>query len=84
MGDDELQLARLGQGRVEDCRVRLRRRLLELRPEVNEPDLDPWCQGLDKIFVPRATLRTCDRCEEFRSKVERVEVEPLGPWPDPA
>ncbi len=71
----------MDERRGEDYRARLRRRLLDLRPEVAEPDHDPWCHGLDELFVPRSTWRTCDRCEEFRLEVERVEMEPLGLWP---
>jgi hypothetical protein len=69
------------QARVGEFRARLRLRFLELRPEVNEPDHDPWCHGLDDLFFPRSTWRTSDRCEGFRLEVERVGLDPLGRWP---
>jgi len=81
--EDQVQAASLGRGRVDEYRALLRRRLLDLRPEVNEPDHDPWCHGLGDLFVPRHPWRTCDRCEEFQREIERLEKEPLGLWPDP-
>ncbi|MHB1046638.1 MAG: hypothetical protein ACYC4P_11565 [Thermoanaerobaculia bacterium] len=77
----EGELLRQGPDVVERARARLRRRLLDLRPEVAEPEHDPACTGLDELFVRRDPRRTCGNCEALLEEIARVEGEPLGLWP---